>query len=262
MVEAGKPFWTLRFVLLTAVSLALAASTASLGFWQLSRAHQKLARHAEMLGREQLAPWSGQDLLKALATDQEIEQNQAFHPLRLRGHWLPEATLYLDNRQMKGRPGFYVFTPLRLADSGAIVAVQRGWAARDFDDRTRLPDVEQPAQEVVVDGRIGGDPGRLFEFSAPVTGAGASPIRQNLTVAAYGDEFSLKLLPLTVVQTGAASDGLQRDWPTPDSGVDTNYGYAFQWFGLSALVTILYVWFQIARRLRGRARTSAGAGRG
>lgn len=257
MVDAGKSLMTLRFALLTVVSVALMVITASLGFWQLSRAQQKLAQHAEMLGRGALAPWSDSELLQALAADPALEHTQAFHPVQLHGQWVQGATVYLDNRQMKGRPGFYVVTPLRLADSGAVVAVQRGWAQRDFDDRTHLPQVRQPEGDVVVSGRISGEPGRLFEFSQPVTGKGASPIRQNLTVAAYAAEFSLNLLPLTVMETGPARDGLQHDWPAPDSGVDTNYGYAFQWFGLCALVTVLYVWFQIIRRFDRRRSNGA-----
>jgi len=43
MIDAGRPFLTVRFVLMTVVSLALIAAMASLGFWQLSRAQQKLA---------------------------------------------------------------------------------------------------------------------------------------------------------------------------------------------------------------------------
>jgi surfeit locus 1 family protein len=50
------------------------------------------------------------------------------------------------------------------------------------------------------------------------------------------------------VQTGAPSEGLMREWPAINSGVDKHYGYAFQWFGLAALITILYVWFQIVRK--------------
>jgi surfeit locus 1 family protein len=53
---------------------------------------------------------------------------------------------------------------------------------------------------------------------------------------------------VTVLQTGAPSEGLQRDWPPINTGVETNYGYAFQWFSFSALIAILYVWFQIIRR--------------
>jgi surfeit locus 1 family protein len=50
-----------------------------------------------------------------------------------------------------------------------------------------------------------------------------------------------------VVQTGEASEGLLREWPQPVAGVEKHYGYAFQWFGLGTLITMLYVWFQIVR---------------
>jgi hypothetical protein len=49
-----------------------------------------------------------------------------------------------------------------------------------------------------------------------------------------------------VQQTGPASEGLLRDWPEASSGVDKNYGYAFQWFRtVASLIAILYVWFQV-----------------
>ena len=36
-----------------------------------------------------------------------------------------------------------------------------------------------------------------------------------------------------------------RDWAAADTGVAKHYGYAFQWFALSALLSGLYVWFQL-----------------
>ena len=45
-------------------------------------------------------------------------------------------------------------------------------------------------------------------------------------------------------------DGLARDWPAPAADVHKHYGYAFQWFSLSALTVILYVWFQVLRPRR------------
>ena len=47
-----------------------------------------------------------------------------------------------------------------------------------------------------------------------------------------------------VMQTGADSEGLRRDWVLVGVDPGKNKAYAFQWFGLSALVTLLYVWFQ------------------
>lgn len=56
-------------------------------------------------------------------------------------------------------------------------------------------------------------------------------------------------MDLSVLQTGPASEGMQREWPVIGAGVDKHYGYAFQWFGLSSLIALLYVWFQLVRRL-------------
>jgi surfeit locus 1 family protein len=59
-----------------------------------------------------------------------------------------------------------------------------------------------------------------------------------------------------VVQEDGANppaDGLLRQWPPPAADVHKHYGYAFQWFALSALVLVLYVWFQILRPRTARA---------
>jgi surfeit locus 1 family protein len=49
-------------------------------------------------------------------------------------------------------------------------------------------------------------------------------------------------------------DGLQRHWSLPAADVQKHYGYAFQWFALSALALILYAWFQIISPYRQRRR--------
>ena len=67
---------------------------------------------------------------------------------------------------------------------------------------------------------------------------------------------SLKLRPLSIQQLdadGAPPNGLLRHWPAPAFDVHKHYGYAFQWFAMAALITGLYVWFQLVRpRLRRR----------
>ena len=61
--------------------------------------------------------------------------------------------------------------------------------------------------------------------------------------------------PWTVLQAdapGIVDDGLLRKWPRPAADIHKHYGYAFQWFGLCALMSVLYVWFQLIRpRLSG-----------
>lgn len=235
-----------RFWLLTLVSVAVMAATAVLGFWQLSRATQKQAMQAAIDERQRMAQLVDGDLLRARADGVSALLHRS---VLLSGQWLPEATVFLDNRQMQGRAGFWVLTPLRLRGNQGVVLVQRGWAPRNFLERTQLPSIVTRAGDVQLQGRIAGNVARLYEFASAGKGEGASRIRQNLDLGAYGAEMGLPLLPLIVIQTDAASDGLRRDWAPVDTGVDKHYGYAFQWFGLCGLVVVLYVWFQFVRRL-------------
>lgn len=252
--------------------LALIA-TVSLGRWQLDRAAYKEALQIDIDAQKQRPPLDQADFL---ALDKPAD---AIHrTVVLRGLWLAPQTVYLDNRPMHGAPGFYVLTPLALEGSEQTVMVQRGWLQRNFADRTQLGPIDTPTGLVEVTGRIAAPPSQLFEIgraspaasapAAPIASAegdaapalppdglvGSSPIRQNLDLAAFRTETALPLrTEVSILQTGAASEGLKRDWPAPALGVEKHYGYAFQWFGLAALVIVLYVWFQLIAPFR-RAR--------
>ncbi len=233
-----------RFVILLAAVVG-ALATARLGLWQLDRAAQKVALHDAMLRQRTLPPLAEAEL----ARDASAAQAQQHRAATLHGRWLAEATVYLDNRQMDGRPGFYALTPLRLAD-GSAVLVQRGWLPRDVVERTRIAAPPAPAGDVTVRGRVAAGPSRLYDFAGNASG----PIRQNLELDAFARETGLPLRPFMVVQEdaggGAGDDGLQRHWPQPAADVHKHYGYAFQWFAMSALIGGLYVWFQLIRPSR------------
>src|SRR5688572_11767493 len=106
------------------------ALTARLGLWQLDRAAQKVALQQSLVQR------GAQPELEAgaLATRAEEAPAQHHRRIRLQGQWMDRHTVFLDNRQMDGRPGFYVVTPLWLPAQQRAVLVQRGWAPRDFRD--------------------------------------------------------------------------------------------------------------------------------
>ena len=232
-----------RWLVLAATVLA-AALTARLGLWQLDRAAQKNALQAALESRRALPALPAAEL----ARDAAAAPAQHHRAIVVEGQWLPALTVYLDNRQMNGRPGFFALTPLRL-DDGSAVIVQRGWLPRDADERTRIVVAPLPPGRVQVRGRIAPGPARLYEFAAAASG----PIRQNLDLDAYARETGLRLRPLTLVQEDGAApgtDGLLRQWPRPAADVHKHYGYAFQWFSLAALIVGLYVWFQIIRPRR------------
>ena len=229
-------------------ALVVAAGTARLGVWQLDRAAQKVQLQQAVQTQSALPPLTADTLPRTRADGAAPPHRRAL----LQGQWLTEQSIYLDNRPMKGRTGFYLVTPLQLAD-GTAVLVQRGWLPRDAADRTHVAPPPTAPGTVVVAGHIAPALARLYEFDAAASG----PIRQNLAIDAYAQEAALRLRPWALVQDDnpdAPPDGLLRQWPAPDTGLQKHYGYAFQWFSLSALTAFLYVWFQLIRPRRHAAR--------
>jgi surfeit locus 1 family protein len=238
-----------RIWVLVATVLGVAATT-RLAVWQLDRAAQKIAMQSALDARSGLAPLDA----AGLARTADEATTQHYRPVHLHGRWLAERSVFLENRQMNGHVGFYVLTPLALAGSGDAVLVQRGWAPRDQLDRTHVPVVPTPAGEIDIEGRIAPPPARLYEFQ----GSAGGTIRQNLDLGEFARETGLQLRPVSVQQadsSATAGDGLLRQWPLPAVDVHKHYGYAFQWGALGALMTGLYVWFQL---IRPRLRRSAG----
>ncbi|GBU15185.1 SURF1-like protein [Polaromonas sp.] len=225
-----------RFWLLTLAAVMVAVLTFSLGQWQLRRAAQKEAVQTAIETKNELVAFDA----KALATTQNITA-EVYRRVQVEGVWQAEHTVYLDNRPMAGRSGFWVVTPLLLQGTDQAILVQRGWVPRNFVDRTLLPEVVTPTGRVTIEGRIAPPPSKLYEFKGVDSGA----IRQNIDLSAFSLETGLPLLQASLLQTGAASEGLLRDWAAPNLGVQTHYGYAFQWFSLCALVIGLYLWFQV-----------------
>lgn len=232
--------------------------TARLGVWQLDRAEQKTTLQARIDGR------AGQPALaQAELARSELEaQGQHYRLVRLRGRWLAQHTVYLDNRQMNGKPGFFVVTPLLLGPGDAVL-VQRGWMPRNFQDRTALQPLPTPTGEIVLTGRLAPPPAKLLSLGD--TDAGR--IRQNLDLLQFAQDIGVALRPLSVQQLAPASlptdptpadaapasalpladDGLLRQWPAVAVDVGKHHGYALQWFALCALIAGLYLWFQILR---------------
>jgi surfeit locus 1 family protein len=227
----------LKRALIAIAALIGIAVTVNLGFWQWGRGQQRTALHDATEARARLAPLAQDALPAQIAPDDAL----LHRPVVLRGEWLPAQTIFLDNRQMNAVPGFYVVTPLRLAGRGDVILVQRGWMQRNFERREALPPVQTPAGVVEVRGRLAPPPAKLYAFDKEEKG----PIRQNLDLTRFRAETGLPLLPYSVQQTGPASEGLLRQWPQAGSGAEKNFGYAFQWWAIAALIAILYVWFQL-----------------
>lgn len=270
--------------LAVAAGTLLALLTARLGVWQMDRAAQKTALAEQQRHRAQAAPWGGRDWpcsagqqgaaraadkgstdLGVASTGGPLPVQQ---PVRLRGRWLGQHTVFLDNRPMNGQPGFFVVTPLKLSDTacpGGIVLVQRGWWPRDARDRQRLPDWTDTESEVELRGVVWAHLSQAYSLGddGPPPRQSARVLRQNADDAFWRAWLGQSPLPGAVLQghpetmtsvppAGFSPPDLRRDWPQPDLGVDKHHAYAAQWFALSALSVGLTLWFCLIRPRRAR----------
>lgn len=233
-----------RFWIVTVAAMAALATTTALGLWQWGRAETKRALLAQQQAQRDAPPLDWDEVRGAAAQG----QLDALHgrAVRLRGRWVHEATVYLDNRPLHGQGGFVVVTPLLAPGGTAALLVQRGWVPRDPHDRTRVPALDEADAEVEVEGRLAPLPSRLFELGPDARG----PIRQNIDVAAAAAEWRLPLLQASVQQLGQsarARDGtpLVREWAVVAVPPEKHLAYAAQWFALAGLIAGLYVWFQL-----------------
>ncbi|MCY0387158.1 SURF1 family protein [Robbsia sp. Bb-Pol-6] len=211
-----------------AALVAVMAVTIALGFWQRDRAHQKETRQRAIVAYAHMPA-------RRLGAERVSLAAIAYHRVVLRGHFLADRVVYLDNRSHQDRPGFHVLMPFAVT-GGAPVLVNRGWLPRDPAERTRIAPYRTSPGEIEITGLARADAGRTLMLAGQTHEAGQR-IRQNLDVVAYARETGLALQPFVLVQDGdgtAGADGLLRDWPPATADVARNYGYMLQWWGMAA----------------------------
>ncbi|HVK94899.1 MAG TPA: SURF1 family protein [Noviherbaspirillum sp.] len=203
-----------------------------LGNWQTRRALEKEAVEAKLSARESAPPLA---LSAAPTSAEELEYRRGL----VRGEFIHDWTVYLDNRPYKGSAGFYVLTPLKIAGSDMHILVARGWAKRDLADRTKLPSIITPEGKIEIEGAVRRHSSQVLQLG------NAEPLRskaivQNVTPSDF-EQVGLHMQPFIIEQLTDTGDGLVRDWPRPSIGVEKHRGYAFQWYGLAAMALIFFV---------------------
>ncbi|MFT4174719.1 MAG: SURF1 family protein [Rhodocyclaceae bacterium] len=199
---------------------------ARLGLWQTHRAAFKASLQQAF------------DAAGAPAAVTEAGQIGPWRRVQLQGRWLDAHSVFLDNRVRDHQAGFEVLTPLQLANGGGVVIVDRGWVA-GTGDRARLPAVPAAPGGRTVTG-LAQEPAHGFSLGES---AHEPRVWQRVDLDRFARQLGQPVAPVLVRQEGGADDGLVRDWPRPDFGIDTHRGYALQWFSFAALAALLTAWF-------------------
>lgn len=210
----------------------------SLGLWQLQRGETRQALDAQYASaRAGLA-----DAPVLQPADPPLAQG--VRPVRVSGTWVPQRQLLLDNQSQRKRPGYHVWTPLRLA-GGELLLVSRGWVAQHPDRRIKpeLPPLAAAPVELRGYWRQLPQPG--LRLAAPDVGC---VVADNLQVVQYPDAQRLACLLQAPVLPGLllldpdAPDGFVRDWRiAAEVPPARHYAYAAQWFAFAATLLFLFI---------------------
>jgi surfeit locus 1 family protein len=210
------------------------------GNWQRGRMQAKDALRADYDAAALLAPLD----VATLPAD-AAWATLRFRPVQATGAFDAARQILIDNKVHAGRAGYDVVTPLKLADGRALLVV-RGWIAQGAS-RADLPAAPPPAGPVTVRGRIALPTAAYVELAAA---APAGPVWQNLDPARYAKATGLAVAPAVIEATGAADDGLVRDWQAPDFGSDRHRIYMVQWYAFAALAAVLWLVLNLRRARR------------
>jgi len=234
---ALKPKW----LALLAVVLVLASGMAWLGTWQLQRAHE---RSAEAIAKRQdVPPTPLAGLLKARQT---FPGNLVDKPVVVTGTWDGQRQLLVAGKQLGGRTGFWVLTPLVL-DNASAVGVVRGWVASPSDPAAAAPATTGPVSVRGIlkpgeprpdqtPGQAGGLPPDQIDAVAPAELVKLWP-RPLLTGYVVAKQVTPAIRPapkqVQTVVPGGGGLALQ------------NLSYAIQWWIFAAFG--LFLWFRLVR---------------
>jgi surfeit locus 1 family protein len=221
----------------TLAAIAGIALTLALGNWQLDRGNDKAAL-AERIKS------ASRDALIALPAAEIKADDVAWRRVEVRGRFEPKYGVFIDNRVLHGVVGYHVVMPLRIGDSERYVLVNRGWVAGTAS-RSTLPRIATPTDTVLVVGLATVPSKRFLELSSKVA---EGNVWQNLVLERYRAAVPISIQPVVIQQENDFDDGLKREWTPPDLGINTHYGYAFQWFALAAAILIFYLVTHVRKR--------------
>jgi cytochrome oxidase assembly protein ShyY1 len=219
--------------------LAVAASVA-LGLWQYDA--WGAGRAAEARDLSQAAP---RPVDQVIGADDPFPGEDLGRPVTLRGEWLGAGTLYVADRQLDGKRGYWVVTPVLVGSSA--MPVVRGWSAQ--------PDAPVPDGEVEVEGWLQASEGSNARDENP-----QDDVIPEMRIPSIVEHVDADLYSAYVVASTTSPPTDQGLVPvTPDSVPEVsnathlrNLLYAFQWWIFGGFS--IYIWVRWCRDTMERSR--------
>lgn len=199
------------------------------GFWQLDRRGEKLDLETAFANAAGYTNYtSGKEI-------------RPFERLKVRGRYLGERQVILDNMIVDGRVGHFILSPLETGSDEPLVIVNRGFVPMSDGDVDQADiDVEPESREVR--GRVGRLPRPGYRMGAAIPEVTSWPVHAVYPV--YKDlEVTLgrPVQPFVLLLDADEPDGWIREWRPDGVGPGRHLAYAVQWFAMALVLSGLLV---------------------
>ncbi len=119
---SSPPIWAPRFWVFHLVALLCVGAAGGLGLWQYDAWEDRREAEAEDVTALDPVP-----LASAMGPDDAFPGDKVGHPVVLTGTWVPGGTVLVSGREVDGRDGYWVVTPLEVGPGDSAILVVRGW---------------------------------------------------------------------------------------------------------------------------------------
>ncbi|MER8187070.1 SURF1 family protein [Kitasatospora sp. NPDC094015] len=229
-----------RWAFITLFALLLIPAMIRLGFWQLHRHEARVARN-ELIARSLTAPPVAFDSLSP-SPGFAVPGELTWRTVTASGQYDPAHEFVVRGRTEPGGSsiGYFVVTPLKLADGAGVVLVNRGWVDSAADATSYPPVPAPPAGQVTVTGRMRADE---TTASSGIRDRGGLPERQYKLINSgqQARESGERVLGgyLELAATDPTATGGPEALAEPDhSDIGPHMAYAVQWWLFCGLVPV------------------------
>lgn len=238
------PFWA--FI---ALMLALMVVFTALGIWQVERLGEKERLVANVASRMTLPPEKLPPLSEWTAFDADVWD---YRPVIVSGTFQPAETVLVftalaDQRGRFSGPGYWVMTPLSLAEGGTIF-INRGFVPQESAGAFASGGAVEPGL-ISVTGIARATEAVNSFTPAPDTGKRVEWVRNTDRLAALAGPVAQPVAPIYIDLPATGAGALPQGGETVVSFPNNHLGYAITWFGFATLVPFL-LWFWVRRQRR------------
>jgi surfeit locus 1 family protein len=217
-----------RLIGFAVFALAISLGCARLGFWQISRLHERQARNAMIVSRLDAPPVPA----SALAGDTGVR----FRRATALGRYDYDHELLYATRPRQGSPGVNFLTPLLIGSGDTALLVNRGWV---YSPDGMTVDALRWREGEGYTAHVGGFVEEFAPADEPVSTHTAPTAVRRLDFDSIQARMPYPILPLILVQQIPPDSAAVQRVPVridpPPLSEGPHRSYAIQWFGFALI---------------------------